>query len=1023
MGQVFLVHQVVPVGQKSVHESCDACDAVTVLCFGFREMKNQIVKSKRCWFAVFVLVAIAGGIVLTKWAWRPSAEQLISSARKALLRGDVDEARQQCLRAVTRYPRFSKARLFAAEIELASNRREAALEMLEQVIDDGSPSALIAIGNAGDLLFELHRLTKAEDRFRRVLTLNPQNVLAKKRLATLQALAGRRLEATQLYFEIVKSGEFDTHELALLGDAEQVFENPELVERLANPSADDQWKMLAAARFALFRHESTKAASLYRQLINTRSADLDLQSGLGRSLLDVGTDAEFLEWHSRLPNAADEHPDIWDVRGRFAQKRSEHRVAIRCYLEAIRRDANLRHAHYQLSSLLHQIGDAERARAFKQRTDDLNALSDVLAIIHVDSTRGELLERAGRLCSSLGRPWETWGWLHATAAATRRIELRIQADRLMQTFDGTTPLVLPEGQLARQFDLSEFPLPKWEVPSGKAKEQPSLTGSRWINVVKFKDLAQEAELKFTYFNGHDPKAQGMQIWEGPGGGVGVLDYDGDTWPDLYFTQGCDWPPQPGQTKYLDRLFRNLGNGHFADVSLASGLGDDRFSHGIAVGDYDSDGFPDIHVSNIGVNRLYRNCGDGTFFDVTAASGLNSHGWSTSGLIADLNGDSFPEIYEVTYLSGREPFEHVCHDKQRDNAPRTCSPAVFQAEQDRLYFNRGDGTFEDISAAAGIHASDGKGLGIVAGDFDGSGRLSLFVANDTTANFLFVNLTASSSVTPKFVEQGIISGCAFDLGGKAQASMGVAADDADGDGLIDLFVTNFYNEYNVLYRQLPGGVFSDVSSEARLKEPSLVKLGFGTQFLDGDLDGWPDLVVANGHVDDFRSHGIPFRMQAQYFANLGAGRFAELPSEQLGNYFQQEFLGRGLARLDWNRDGREDFVVSNLDSPVSLVTNQTAETGHFLALQLRGVESNRDAIGAVVRINAGGQTRTKQLTAGDGYQASNQRQLVFGLGDSVIVDELAIRWPSGREQTFRNVAADTEYLLIERRAELTQIPKP
>lgn len=261
------------------------------------------------------------------------------------------------------------------------------------------------------------------------------------------------------------------------------------------------------------------------------------------------------------------------------------------------------------------------------------------------------------------------------------------------------------------------------------------------------------------------------------------------------------------------------------------------------------------------------------------------------------------------------------------------------------------------------------------------------------------------------------------GGKAQASMGVAADDADGDGLIDLFVTNFYNEYNTLYRQLPGGVFADVSNTARLKEPSLAKLGFGTQFIDADLDGWPDLVVANGHVDDFRSHGIPYRMQPQFFANVGAGRFTELPAEQLGGYFQQELLGRGLARVDWNRDGREDFVVSNLNSPACLVTNQTPETGHFLAIQLRGVESNRDAIGAVVKITAKGVTRTKQLTAGDGYQASNQRQLLFGLADNVTVDVLSVRWPSGREQTFQNIPVDSEFMLVEGRTELARIPRP
>lgn len=986
-------------------------------------MKNPIVKSQRYWFAVSAIAAIFVVVILAKRVWRPSAEQLVSDARRASARGDHKEARQLALRAVEYYPGSARVRLTAAEIELESDRREEALAHLEQVSDDGSVSALIAIGNAGDLLFQLHRLTEAERRFRRVLALDPQNLLAKKRLAALLALAGRRLEARQFYLEIIKSGQFDTHELALLGDIEQVYENPELVEHLANPRPEDPCLMQAAARYALFRHESTKALSLYRQLVGSHRQDLDVQAGLGRALIDSGTDEEFVKWHVSLPSAADQHPDIWDVRGRFAQKRNEHTVAVRCYLEAIRRDPNLRNGHYQLTSLLHRLGDKEQSKKFQKRTDQLNALSDTLAIIHIDSNRGDLLEKAGRLSSELGRPWETWGWLQATAAITGQSELRVQANRLMRTFDANTPLVLPEMQLAAELDLSKFPLPAWETSAPAAEKEPSLAGSRWMRGIRFEDSARNVGLEFSYFNGHDPNAEGMQIWEGPGGGVAALDYDGDSWPDLYFTQGCDWPPKPGQTKYLDRLFRNLGNEQFADVTTASGLGDASYSHGVAVGDYDSDGFPDLYVCNIGSNRLYHNCGDGTFLDVTNESGLTGSGWSTSGLIADLNGDSLPEIYEVTYLSGREPFEHVCHDKERDNTPRTCSPAIFQAEQDRLFLNRGDGTFSDISEHAGILAADGKGLGIVAGDFDGSGRLSLFVANDTTANFLFLNQTAGPSEPPKFTEQGVISGCAFDAQGKAQASMGVAADDANGDGLTDLVVTNFYREGNTFYRQLPGGLFADITHTAQLKEPSLAKLGFGTQFIDGDLDGWPDLVVANGHVDDFRSHGIPFRMQAQFFANEGGGRFVELPAKQLGDYFQQELLGRGLARLDWNRDGREDFVVSHVNSPVSLVTNRTAETGHFFALQLRGVESNRDAIGAVVKVTADGRTRTKQLTAGDGFQVSNQRQLVFGLGDNTLVEELSVRWPSGREQVFHSVAADAEYLLVEGRPAAARIPKP
>src|SRR5262249_12047750 len=262
-----------------------------------------------------------------------------------------------------------------------------------------------------------------------------------------------------------------------------------------------------------------------------------------------------------------------------------------------------------------------------------------------------------------------------------------------------------------------------------------------------------------------------------------------------------------------------------DATLASGLGDERFSQGVTAGDYNDDGFTDLYVGNIGENRLYRNNGDGTFTDSTSAARLKSGDWTTSALVADLNGDGYPEIYDVTYVAGREPFEHVCHDPQVKDAPRICSPTVFSAEQDRLFLNLGDGTFEEIGERAGIHAPEGKGLGIAAGDFDGSGRLSLYVANDTTDNFLFLNQTAHPGDFPLFLEQARPLGCAVDAEGRAQASMGIAVDDFDGNGLADLFVTNFHKEYDTLYRQLPGGLFVDVSAQAGLKEPTLPMLGF------------------------------------------------------------------------------------------------------------------------------------------------------------------------------------------------------
>ena len=969
---------------------------------------------------VIAAVVIAAGYCAWR-AGRPSADRLALAARRELQAGNAGQARRLVERGVALDPASAAVRLAAAEVELDSDRTEQALAHLEHARDDGSAAALNAIGAAGDLLFKLNRMSPAEERFRLVCDRNPQSVVARQKLALLLALSGRPAEAESVFFEIVKGGRFDTHDLALLGDPEQVFDNPEFIKRFEKSASGDLNAARGAAYYQMHLMQMSRAAESYRALVARDPGDVEAQGGRGRALADAGSRGEFLSWHAHLPADAAKHAGVWIAQGRFAQRISEEDVAIRCFWEALKRDPNQMQANYQLAVLLHQKGLDPPARDFQRRSEQLQQLSEILRQILLDDSRVNLLLKAADLTSSLGRPWEARGWYQAALDRRADQSLREKIARLSESIDEATPQTLPEVNPANRCDLSQFPLPEWGGSSGGAADEAP-PGSRWMRGVTFLDLAREARVLFTYDSGDDPDVPGMMIFESSGGGVAALDYDGDGWPDLYFTQAGDRPGAPARAKRMDQLFRNTGNGCFGDATLASGLGDERFSQGVTAGDYNDDGFTDLYVGNIGENRLYRNNGDGTFTDSTSAARLKSGDWTTSALVADLNGDGYPEIYDVTYVAGREPFEHVCHDPQVKDAPRICSPTVFSAEQDRLFLNLGDGTFEEIGERAGIHAPEGKGLGIAAGDFDGSGRLSLYVANDTTDNFLFLNQTAHPGDFPLFLEQARPLGCAVDAEGRAQASMGIAVDDFDGNGLADLFVTNFYKEYDTLYRQLPGGLFVDVSAQAGLKEPTLPMLGFGTQFIDGDLDGWPDLVVANGHVDDFREYGVPFRMRAQYFANLGNGRFVELPARQLGNYFQQELLGRGMARLDWDRDGREDFAVSNLDTPAALVTNRTPETGNFLALELRGVESNRDAIGAAVRIEAGGRSRWKWMTAGDGYESSNQKRLVFGLGNLTAADALSIRWPSGREQTFSKVAGDAEYILIEGR-DLVRLKPP
>ncbi len=491
----------------------------------------------------------------------------------------------------------------------------------------------------------------------------------------------------------------------------------------------------------------------------------------------------------------------------------------------------------------------------------------------------------------------------------------------------------------------------------------------------------------------------------------MIDFDQDGWPDLYFVQSGPFPFQPGQTQYTNRLYRNLGTGRFEDVTERTGLADAGYGQGVAVGDYNNDGFPDLYVANFGGNRLYENTGCGNFVDVTERAGVAGDRWTTSCMLADLDGDTLPEIYEVNYALKDEVLEMHC---KHEGEPRTCAPTLLTADQDQLYRNRGDGRFENITSRCGIIAPDGKGLGVVAADFEQRGRMDIFIANDTSANFFFHNETSSPGAPLTFQEEAIQTGVGFDELGNLQACMGLAAGDANGDGLLDLFVTNFYGESNVLYLQDQHHKFADATRQANLRESSFHMLGFGTQFIDGELDGAPDLMITNGHIDLTFAHGNPDRMPPQYLRNTGGGVFEELTSVSLGPYFQGRYFGRALAKLDWNRDGRDDVCISHLDSPAALLTNTTPHIGHYLAVRLCGVASNRDAIGAIVIVEAQGRKWVQHLIGGGGYFVSNQRQLLFGLANAELVDRVTIQWPAGNVQAFEQLSANQEVMIVEGR---------
>lgn len=514
----------------------------------------------------------------------------------------------------------------------------------------------------------------------------------------------------------------------------------------------------------------------------------------------------------------------------------------------------------------------------------------------------------------------------------------------------------------------------------------------------FRDVSAESGLEFELVSGTAGKPY---ILESMTGGVAFLDYDGDGWIDVYLVNGgtLDALDQDA-SRPADRLYRNKGDGTFEDVTSQAGLGDSSWGMGVAVADVDNNGHEDIYITNYGPNHLFLNRGDGTFRNAEADA-IEGNEWSSSAAFADFDADGDVDLYVTNYLEF-DPDE-LPEDSQlcRYRGIRVqCGPRGMIPTADRLYENLGAGRFRDGTSKSGIGSVPASyGLGVIWTDYDNDGDQDIYVANDSTANYLFENNGEGT-----FSETALLAGIALSADGKEQAGMGVDFGDFDNDGRMDLVVTNFSDDYNTLYRNMGDDLFRDVSSKAGLGEPTWAKLSWGVQFVDFDLDGFLDIVIADGHVYpevDRHDFDIRYRQPNSAFRNLGDGTFHQvaLPEGSTGPH-----SSRGLATGDYDNDGRIDLLVANLDAAPTLLRG-SATTWHWLLLDLRGTTSNRSAIGARVTIVAGDLRQVREVRSGGSYQSHNDRRLHFGLREHESADVVTIRWPSGTNQVLNSVSAD------------------
>jgi enediyne biosynthesis protein E4 len=529
---------------------------------------------------------------------------------------------------------------------------------------------------------------------------------------------------------------------------------------------------------------------------------------------------------------------------------------------------------------------------------------------------------------------------------------------------------------------------------------------------RFVDVTGSAGIHFE----HNTGAYGGKLLpETLGSGCAFLDYDADGWQDILLVNSMDWPGHKRQRTTM-KLYRNNRNGTFTDVTKAAGLDVELYGMGVAVGDYNNDGYPDVFVSCVGQSRLFRNTGKGTFQDVTKSSGLlRRQGLSTSAVWIDYDRDGFLDLFVCNYVHWSAEHDVFCSLDGKNKS--YCTPEAYRGDTCWLYHNRGDGTFEDVTATSGIFDSSSKSLGVAMLDYDQDGWPDLLVANDTQPNKLYRNLHNG-----KFKDVAVEAGLAFSSEGKARAGMGVDAADFDNSGRTGIIITNFDNEMIGLYRASAKG-YDDVAMQTGLGSASRNTLGFGCVFYDADLDGLLDIAVANGHIDETVRNirgNVGYAQAPQLFQNLGGGQFRDVANE-IGGDFDLPRVGRGLAFGDFDRDGDLDLLLTTNNGGAYLYRNDVSNANRSIRFRLVGTKSNRDAIGAIVRIYVNGHLQTRMVRSGSSYLSQSELPVTFGVGRQDQIEKVVIDWPSGRREEHPRLQAAKAYQVVETKGITVDLP--
>ena len=965
-----------------------------------------------CLLGMAFLVGCGGSDeVVTKPANEASSfinpEDSLVEIRRSIIRRQYDVAKRRISNHLLVSPKDTKVLELAGDLHAQLGEVRESVEFFRQAIEYQTKPKMTLIDKLGQQWMTLGRPFESLAVLDHAIDLYPNDASARQRLVGLQVSLGLEQQAFEHLRWLVQRQQGQLNFLVILSD----LTRPQTVEASCRYALDQKTGDLRPC-YSLARIPAYHGRwqEVYRELepLMLKDPGFAMGSALwGRALVELERYDDLKAWASNLPEGIEDCVDYWMAMGAYAETLGQFSRAVGAFQRVLLINPSHPEALSRLALTLGRLGKKEQAQRVAARSAEVSRLRT-----HVDSLiswKNNSQQSALKIATSLdklGRLWEATAWLAAAYPMTQNIDREIKPafESMRSRLNAQTPwqtvdqLVVSKQGL---FPIGEFDWAKRDSIETTQQSSGLTTQLRFIDEASERNLVHQCEIAIS-----SDDESGLSIYQSGAGGAGVIDYDLDGWPDLYLT-AMDGTPNL-MDSMPNRLYRNVA-GLFSDQTDDAKVGDRGFSQGIAVGDYDADGFPDILVANIGRNQLYRNNGDGTFAEVSDGVGLSGVQWTTSVAMADFDGDGNCDIFELGYCAGSDVLSRKCVEKEID-APRSCSPLAFPAQPDRVWRSNGAGDLIDVTREwLGEHES-GRGMGIVVGQFDESPGLDLYVANDMTANHLW--LASEKSNRFLFSEQATLRGLALNQRSVAQASMGIAVGDADQDSDIDFFVTHFSADYNTYYEQVDKGLWTDRSDVADLANPSQRMLAYGAQWLDVNNDGDLELLVANGDIDDFTHKDRLYRQPFQVFDREPAGRWQLLQSESLGAYFTKPHLARSVVGADIDRDHRVDLVVTHLFEPVAVLRNNSQDTGNSVRLIFKGTRCHRDAIGVEVHYQIGDQSFTKQLYAGDGYHCSSERIMSIGVGAAERLEGVLIHWPDGGRETIGDLETGSDYMIVQ-----------